>query len=427
MNRLVDNLILFDTDSSGDAGTVIKHMAEVFSDMSETKSDKELKPKVNAVIREILSLASDLKIGGNMWENTVAAFIAANEHNYKYVENRLMKNDCKILEEIFRYDFSKLDAFMPSYGFVESVTDKTSADNKTDAGKRIKELRDGLSASDDFYGTVCGFYKKYGSGIIGLNRAFTVETCESSKEDKKKIRLVPVKQPDSVQFDDLIGYRIQKDRLVENTEMFLKGFTANNVLLYGDAGTGKSTCIRALVSRYSDRGLKVIQIYRHQMRYLDRLVKMIRDMPYRFILYMDDLSFEDFETEYKYLKAVIEGGLDKKPDNVLIYATSNRRNLIKETWKDRDDMQHDGDIHRSDSMEEKQSLADRFGIKIFFGRPNKDEFYEMINILSEREGIKETREKIRNEANKWAVRNGISCRSARQFVDSIRGKEAKDK
>ena len=156
---------------------------------------------------------------------------------------------------------------------------------------------------------------------------------------------------------------------------------------------------------------------------LSRIISAIRTRNYRFIIYMDDLSFEDFETEYKYLKAVIEGGLESKAENILIYATSNRRHLIKETWDDRNDMEHTGELHRGDSMEEKLSLADRFGVQIYYGKPSKDEFYRIIDELSESEGVAMDKEQLHKEANAWQIRHGdVSGRCARQFVDYIKGK-----
>ena len=139
---------------------------------------------------------------------------------------------------------------------------------------------------------------------------------------------------------------------------------------------------------------------------------------------MDDLSFEDFETEYKYLKAVIEGGLEARPENVLIYATSNRRHLIKETWNDRNDVEQDQDMHRSDSMAEKLSLSERFGVQIYYGKPSKDEFHKIVETLALRENIKTDLEELRKEATKWEIRHGgVSGRSARQFIDYIKGTE----
>ena len=141
--------------------------------------------------------------------------------------------------------------------------------------------------------------------------------------------------------EDLVGYEIQKEKLVSNTEAFIEGKEANNVLLYGDAGTGKSSSVKAILNQYYDRGLRIIEVYKHQFRCLSDVLEEIKDRNYKFIIYMDDLSFEDFEIEYKYLKAIIEGGLGKKPSNVLIYATSNRRHLIREKFSDKKEILDD--------------------------------------------------------------------------------------
>lgn len=422
MNKLVENLILFDVDNGGKTGNVIKSAMDLCKDLQEkSKAGEELKMKAHKVIREILSVADSYGIGGNPWQSVVAAFIA--ERDEKFTVNCFMKNDCETLYKLFNYDFFEIERSIGENCFTELADfgfNFSDESDISDAGRCIKKLRDTLAVSEDFYETISRFYKTHAGGVIGINRAFTVDVIAD-----ESVKLKPIKRPDKVVFNDLFGYEVQKNRLIENTEAFLKGLPANNVLLYGDSGTGKSTSIRALVNEYGDEGLKLIQVYRHQMKYLNQVIEMIRDKKYKFIIYMDDLSFEDFETEYKYLKAVIEGGLEKRPENVLIYATSNRRNLIKETWNDRNDMEHDKDIHRNDSTEEKQSLAARFGVRIFYGKPNKEEFYSMVKALAKREGLDISSDRLKEEANKWEIRNGgVTGRSARQFIDYISGKEA---
>ena len=159
------------------------------------------------------------------------------------------------------------------------------------------------------------------------------------KEDGAQI--IPITNIAHVKLDDLVGYEIAKQKLIDNTESFVRGKEANNCLLYGDAGTGKSTSIKAIANQYYDRGLRLIEVYKHQFCDLNDVIAQIKNRNYKFIIYMDDLSFEEFEIEYKYLKAVIEGGLEKKPDNVLIYATSNRRHLIRETFSDKEEVRED--------------------------------------------------------------------------------------
>jgi predicted AAA+ superfamily ATPase len=205
---------------------------------------------------------------------------------------------------------------------------------------------------------------------------------------------------DAVMLDDLIGYEIQKKKLVDNTLAFVEGKKANNVLLFGDSGTGKSTSIKAIINQYYEQGLRMIEIYKHQFKDLSAVISHVKNRNYKFIIYMDDLSFEEFEIEYKYLKAVIEGGLETKPDNVLIYATSNRRHLIKETWNDRDDVETDNGMHRSDTMQEKLSLVNRFGVTISYSRPSRNEFNDIVLGLAKKHPeIGLTEQELLAEAN----------------------------
>ena len=190
----------------------------------------------------------------------------------------------------------------------------------------------------------------------------------------------------------------------------MKGKKANNCLLFGDAGTGKSTSIKAVLNQYYDQGLRMIEVYKHQ----------IKNRNYKFIIYMDDLSFEEFEIEYKYLKAVIEGGLERKPDNVLIYATSNRRHLIRETFRDKAD--RDEELHTNDTVQEKLSLVARFGVTIYFGSPDKKEFRQIVRTLAQKNKIEMPEEDLLLEANKWELSHGgLSGRTAQQFIDYLMG------
>jgi hypothetical protein len=266
---------------------------------------------------------------------------------------------------------------------------------------------------------ITDFYKAYGIGKFGLNKAFRV------KHDAQGVALEEITNTDEVRLSDLIGYEIQKKKLIDNTEAFVEGRKANNVLLFGDSGTGKSTSIKAILNEYYDRGLRIIEIFKHQFEDLSTVIAMIKNRNYRFIIYMDDLSFEEFEIEYKYLKAVIEGGMETRPDNVLIYATSNRRHLIKENWNDRNDVEHRGDIHHSDTMEEKLSLVNRFGVTINYSKPTQKEYFHIvINLAKRYPQITLTEEELKLEANKWELSHGgISGRTAQQFINYLAGQK----
>lgn len=260
-----------------------------------------------------------------------------------------------------------------------------------------------------------GFYKDYGVGMFGLNKAFRIDDTPQGSFTFRAINNM-----DTVMLDDLVGYEIQKKKLVDNTEAFVQGKKANNVLLFGDSGTGKSTSIKAIVNQYYKDGLRMIEIYKHQFKYLSEIIAEIKNRNYRFIIYMDDLSFEEFEIEYKFLKAVIEGGVETKPENILIYATSNRRHLIKESWNDRNDQDNSNDRHHSDTVEEKLSLVNRFGVTINYSKPTQKEYFDIVLHLARRAGVTLPDEQLRAEANKWELSHGgISGRTAEQFVSYL--------
>ena len=265
---------------------------------------------------------------------------------------------------------------------------------------------------------VTDFYKEIGVGAFGLNKAFRLNEGKDNK-----IVFAPINNMDSVVLDDLVGYEIQKKKLVDNTKAFVEGKKANNVLLFGDSGTGKSTSIKAIVNEFYADGLRMIEIYKYQFRLLSTLISQIKNRNYKFIIYMDDLSFEEDESDYKFLKAVIEGGVETRPDNILIYATSNRRHLIRETWRDRQDVEQNADIHHSDTMEEKLSLANRFGVTIGYYKPSRQEYYDIVKELAERNSINMDEEELFREADRWEMNHGgISGRVAQQFVNHLQGR-----
>ena len=189
--------------------------------------------------------------------------------------------------------------------------------NVSEKVRALSEKLENTKNEDEFFTCVTDFYKDYGVGMFGLNKAFRIS------DNDGKLQFHAINNMEQVALDDLVGYEIQKKKLVDNTEAFVQGRKANNCLLFGDSGTGKSTSIKAIVNEYFVKGLRMIEIYKHQFKDLSNVIASIKNRNYKFIIYMDDLSFEEFEIEYKFLKAVIEGGVETKPENVLIYATSN--------------------------------------------------------------------------------------------------------
>ena len=331
------------------------------------------------------------------------------------------------LSETAKLDFEKLrELFAEDFSFIVDAEDKKAYELTVNfacsnshlhmLSHRVRdeiavlcEAIDKAQDSSEIEKLIRGFYAHFGVGKIGLHRAFRMNDSE----------IVPITNVSHVDFDELVGLDIQKKTLMDNTEAFLEGKPANNVLLYGDAGTGKSTSIKAMMNQYYEQGLRVVEIYKHQFKNLNDLIAQVKNRRYKFIIFMDDLSFEEQETEYKYLKAVIEGGLEKKPNNVLIYATSNRRHLIKETFKDKGAVLDD-DIHKNDTVQEKLSLAYRFGVQIYFPSPEKKEFEKIVLELGNRAGLSLSDQELLAKANAWELRgSGRSGRSARQLIDNL--------
>ena len=298
----------------------------------------------------------------------------------------------------------------------EQIYNKNVSEHVRTLSRQIAAARDG----EEVLRIVSQYYRDFGVGMFGMNKAFRI------REKDGKIKLHAIRNMEKVMLSDLVGYDLQKKALVDNTEAFVSGKPANNVLLYGDSGTGKSTSIKAIVNRYYESGLRMIEIYKHQFKDISTVISLIKNRNYKFIIYMDDLSFEENETEYKFLKAIIEGGVETRPDNVLIYATSNRRHLIRENWRDRNDTEYTEDLHRSETMEEKLSLVNRFGLTIGYFKPSRPEFDRIVLELARKHPtITLSDEEILMQAHQWELRNGgISGRTAQQFVNYLAGNAA---
>ena len=383
-------------------------------------------------VNELLELAAGYGLEGNLWHNYLT-FLLVNDENAYSTEceivgeiegsiNTITLHDFEIFRELFAYDFTILEKALgvnclSVLMHYENVKGHGKAFNKR-IRDRICELSEKLGTcenAEEFKCTMTQFYKEFGVGKFGLHKAFRIEHTEAGAD------IVPITKIAHVHLDDLVGYEIAKKKLIENTEAFVKGKKANNCLLFGDAGTGKSTSIKAILNQYYDQGLRMIEVYKHQFQDLNDVIAQIKNRNYKFIIYMDDLSFEEFEIEYKYLKAVIEGGLEKKPDNILIYATSNRRHLVRETFRDKSD--RDEELHTNDTVQEKLSLVARFGVTIYFGGPSKKEFQQIVKTLAEKNQINMPEEELLLEANKWELSHGgLSGRTARQFIDYLLGK-----
>lgn len=368
---------------------------------------------------------------GNLWQAHLTYLMANDENAFsRFCEkkgkldgsiNMLVLHDLAIIKELFQYDFSQLEeglsvSFQSLIGSFEPACAKGIVFNKL-LRDRMNELSVKLadaSSEEQMLKEMASFYKDYGVGNFGLHKSFRV------KREGEKANIVPITNSENIHLTDLIGYEKQKQQLVDNTEAFIRGEKANNVLLFGESGTGKSSSIKAVLNEYYKDGLRMIEIFKHQFGDLNSVIEQIKDRNYKFIIYMDDLSFEDTELEYKYLKAVIEGGLEKRPDNVLIYATSNRRHLVKERWDER--KQSADDVHGNDSKQEKLSLYQRFGVTIYYGSPMQKEFLKIVDGLAEKKGLKMETERLHQEAIRWELNHGgFSGRAAEQCVVHLLG------
>lgn len=441
----LDELILY---RNFENGQIIEDMCRILEQLNDEAKRDKVKERFFSCMHALIDLAGTYGFEGNLWHDYLALLLVNNENVFSTsceisgnADGSLLtlaKHDFTIFMRLFALDFSGLEEIL-NVGFFEEILHyrRGAADGRVYNRRirdRICELAAQLAedsgtlplaiALDQFTNHMVRFYREFGVGKFGLHKAFRVEHGDNG------VQILPITNIAHVKLDDLVGYEIQKKKLIDNTEAFLNGKRANNCLLFGDAGTGKSSSIKGILNQYYDQGLRMIEIYKHQFQDLNAVIAQIKNRNYKFIIYMDDLSFEEFEIEYKYLKAVIEGGLEKRPENVLIYATSNRRHLIREQFGDNMEgdigkpaeihATHGGDLHVSDTVQEKLSLSSRFGVTIYFGSPDKKQFQNIVRTLAERYGITMPEEQLLAEANKWELSHGgLSGRTAVQFVDYI--------
>lgn len=430
MDLLINKLIIYRKNIQN---TILTDLSEIIRKFETTAYDEyELINEIYTQINRLLNLSAKYAFSKNLWHNYIAYILATSENSFTLLAeknhkitidmNQFIQNDYELFLKIFHYDFSKLEESLNinCFSLISNYNNPTNNERiqNVEVGLKVKKLcfdLESVKNIDDMHILLVDFYKKYGVGSFGLNKAFKL----SPGKDKS---IIPITSIDNVVLDDLVGYQVQKNKLIENTEAFVNGFEANNVLLYGDMGTGKSTSIKAILNQYYKDGLRIIELYKHEAKYLPEIISKIKNRNYRFIIYMDDLSFEESESEYKYLKALIEGGLETNPENVLIYATSNRRHLIKETWNERTNTSVDEELYKSDTVREKLSLVDRFGITIGYYKPSVKEYFNIVITLAKKyPELTYSEEELRSLANKWMMTHGgQSGRTAQQLITHLR-------
>lgn len=429
-----NNLILYKVCEESENGSLFYDFTWIMENYrNEYYNREDVEGLMYECLNRLTELAASHGFVGNLWHSFLTFLLVNSENAYSRaceirgaVEgsiNEIAMHDFAVIRELFRFDLAELGSFF-EVDCMEAVLHYRGA---TDDGRafnlrirnRIEELCVHLEQAKDtaaFKDAVTSFYKEFGVGNLGLHKAFRIA------HTKDRADIVPISNIAHVRLDDLVGYELAKQKLIANTEAFVQGREANNCLLYGDAGTGKSTSVKAIANQYYEKGLRLIEVYKHQFCDLNDVIAQIKNRNYKFIIYMDDLSFEEFEIEYKYLKAVIEGGLEKKPDNVLIYATSNRRHLIREKYADKEEVRED--MHTSDTVQEKLSLYGRFGVTIYFGAPDKKEFGKIVKALAQKYQVQMDTEELLAEANKWELSHGgLSGRTAQQFINYLSGRQ----
>ena len=413
-------------------GELLEKMTMLMEDISHPKVLYGKDGEYFACIHQLVEMAGTYGFAGNLWHDYLTYLLVNHENAFSTaceivgpVEgtiNAFAMHDFEIFKQLYDFDLKELEKIYPS---VDSslITDYQNINEGSKVfNKRIRDrictLAQKLAkaeSTEEFMDDMVQFYKEFGVGKLGLHKAFRIDGTVTPA------RIVPITNIAHVPLDDLDGYEIAKKKLIDNTEAFVQGRPANNCLLFGDAGTGKSSSIKGILNQYYDQGLRIIEAYKHQFKDLNDIIAQVKNRNYKFIIYMDDLSFEEFEIEYKYLKAVIEGGLEKKPDNILIYATSNRRHLVREKFSDKEERRDD--LHSSDTVQEKLSLVARFGVSIFFCAPDKKQFQNIVKTLAERHQVEMPEEELLLEANKWELQHGgLSGRTAQQFIDYLCGK-----
>ncbi len=361
----------------------------------------------------LIEKAENLGLSGNLYRSYLIYLLA---HEPNLVATSIEMHGGTIgesLREVFKHDIEILLPILRGelFGDLKILNIyKPTVENKNEAyNELIRRLERVNDASEITY-TFIEHYKRYGYGDIATYRAFRWDG-----------KLIGVRHFEKIQLNDLIGYAHQKELLTGNTSAFVSGKPANNVLLVGARGTGKSSSVKALVNEYYSKGLRLLQITKPQLKFLPEIMDALRKfLSKRFIIFLDDLSFDESETEYKYLKSAIEGGVESRPENVLIYATSNRRHLIRETWRDRSEEQEE--LYREDSANETISLSDRFGLIVHYYAPTQDEYLEIIRSMLKRQGVELDEELLRLEGLRWEMsHSGRNGRTAQQFVNYYLG------
>ena len=389
--------------------------------------------------KEMLSLIGREIVKASYWKNYMCNLIGSSENVFSlmaengafdYIEPdstidvlfkvedasersilNLALEEIKVIRRIYDYDFNALAKSIESETKIAAGAEAiTSIEVSPEIPSRRQDIEDAFNDDDDWHvlRVLTNYYRAHGAGFFEPFDAFTWDGDFHG-----------VRYADPITMEDLIGYDNQKSQLIVNTEFLLRNLPCNNVLLYGDSGTGKSSSVKALLNKYKNKGLKLIAVSKHKIDEMYKIFDVIKGRGLKFIIFIDDLSFEENESSFKSFKSIIEGNINSRLSNAIICVTSNRRNIIKEVWKDRDTSD---DVHLRDNLQEKRSLSDRFGLTLGYLAPDKKEYLKIVDALAEKAGIELNKEALHERALTWEVRHGgRSGRTAKQFVDHLNG------
>lgn len=319
------------------------------------------------------------------------------------------KHDLKILQNLYQCSSKKISQWIQTIAKLEQppVAWELQLTKEEVIYKNLINLENWADAIE----TLATHYHHNGTGLFAQSIAF----------EWRNSQLLTITYPDPVELKELVGYELQKDTLIKNTEFLLAGYSALNILLYGSRGSGKSSLIKALLNEYSQRNLRLVEVAKSNLKDLPLIAEKLRDIPQKFIIFVDDLSFEEDDDTFKALKVVLEGNLTARPTNVVVYATSNRRHLIREFFNDRPRPKDSDEVHNWDTVQEKLSFSDRFGLTLTFEPANQNTYLTIVRHLAKQAKINLNSEDLDYQALQWATRhNGRSGRTARQFIDFLK-------
>jgi predicted AAA+ superfamily ATPase len=434
---------------------VADKVGATFLELLEALTADESPARIGSVYGRLFALLADEAelasepLVGDAWQNHLLDRLLETENPFSRKAQRTglagvgpgllaqVRRDLGALQALFGLDAARLaraaahaanvdpaDAWVPWDGFSPLTDDNGPAAPASHA------LKERFAASNDWPALAEALAEQYaqiGAGPFGRYKAFRWVHADATGHGAGVHgsgghgQLVGVPAPDPIRLDQLVGYERERELVLQNTEQFLAGYTANSVLLYGDRGTGKSSTVKALLNEHAARGLRLVEVTREDLGDFPWIIQQLRNRPERFILFVDDLSFDEGERDYRGLKAVLEGSVEARPNNVVLYATSNRRHLVQERWTDRESTVS-AEIHGQDTMQEKLSLSDRFGIRVIFPSPDQRRYLAVVEALAAQRGLTIDLDVLRRRGIQWADwHNGRSGRTARQFVDHLAG------